>query len=648
MIQRKSTVITDELLGYYRKLLIDTVLPYQYEVLCDRVEGLAPSGAMQNFEIAAGRKQGSHVGRVFQDSDVAKWIEAAAYSLTWHPDPELEARVAETIRLLGEAQWEDGYLNTYFTLVRPTQRFTNLSECHELYCFGHLAEAAVAWYEATGKRDLLDILCRYADLICDTFGPEEGQLHGYDGHQEAELALVRLYRATGNERYLQMADYFLRQRGAQPPFFDEEWEKRGRCYYFYPIPPEQRPSENPRYNQCHLPVTEQRDAVGHAVRFTYMAAGMSEVAAETGAEDLAEACRRLWDSAVDRNMYITGALGSSRHGEAFTYDYDLPGDRVYGETCASVGMMFFAGSMLRRDPGQGRYADVLERELYNVVLSSISLDGRHYFYVNPLEVLPEACRWDGDMARVKPLRQPWYTTACCPPNVARLLGSLDRYLYHTDGTTLYADLYVAGRTEFAIDGQSVTLSVETDYPWDGTVRISVEGKAEFPLALRIPGWAKDFRLELNGEALSLPCEQGYASLCRAFRTGDTVTLRLPVEPMFLRAHPGVRYCGGKVALQAGPLVYCLEELDNGADLAALSVCPGVCLSGEDSTDAPFPSRNYRVTGLRETPPEGAGLYFPAELRCRREQELRFVPYFLWGERNGETPREMAVWVREHE
>ena len=370
--------------GFWSRLqeLVRTqVIPYQWEALNDRIEGAAPSHCMENFKVAAGQREGSFGGCVFQDSDFAKWIEAVGYSLTIHPDPELEKTADEAIDLVCSAQQPDGYLNTYYIINGLEDRFTNLAHNHELYCLGHLMEGAIAYYQATGKDKLLNAVRRYADLVDSLFGAEEGKLQGYPGHEIIEMALVKLADVTGEERYLRLAKYFIDQRGQEPNYFREEIEKSGKPWGWAKSP------FGLQYYQAGKPVREQTAAEGHAVRAVYLYSGMADVARKTGDESLWNACRTLWDSIVRRRMYVTGSIGSAHYGESFTFDYDLPNDSVYGETCAAIGLVFFARRMLETE-AKGEYADVMEQALYNGVISGMSLDGRSFFYVNPLEVLP--------------------------------------------------------------------------------------------------------------------------------------------------------------------------------------------------------------------------------------------------------------------
>ena len=635
--------IDDPFWSRYMDLVRDTVIPYQWEALNDRIPDAEPSFAIRNFRIAAGLEEGEYGGRVFQDSDVAKWLEAVGYSLAVRPDPALEATADAMIELIGQAQHPDGYLNTYFTLKEPGRRWTNLCDCHELYCAGHMIEAAVAYYEGTGKRKLLDILCRYADYIATVFGPGEGQLRGYDGHEEIELALVRLYGATGETKYLDLARFFVEERGQEPNFLLEEFRSGRHTDPFRPTHPLAR--GNLEYFQAHKPVTEQEDATGHAVRAMYLYSAMADLARETGDEGMLRACRRLWDSTVKRRMYVTGGIGSARDGEAFTLDWDLPNDTVYAESCASVGLSMFAHRMLRLDP-DARYADVLERALYNTVLGAMALDGKHFFYVNPLEVWPAASDRNPGRRHVKPERQAWFGCACCPPNVARLLASLGRYAASAGGDTVRVHLYVGGQMDVRLDKGTARLHIGGGYPWTEEVRIRVETSdvPSFRLALRIPGWCRRWSARLNGEPVSGSLDKGYLCIERDWRVGDEVALSLAMPVEMLQAHPQVRADAGKVALQRGPLVYCLEEADNGANLSALSIPGDAVFRYTFDDDLPGGAGTIRFTGRRLREADWADtLYRPAE-GCGDTDAaaIRAVPYFLWGNRGR---GEMTVWIR---
>lgn len=637
--------IQDEFWSYYINLVRDVVVPYQWDALNDRVNSAEPSGAVRNFKIAAGLEQGDFYGMVFQDSDIAKWLEAVAYLLESKPDPALEDIADGLIDIIAMAQQEDGYLNTYFTIKEPGQRWTNLAECHELYCAGHMIEAGVAYYRATGKRKLLDVVSRFADHIDSVFGTDPGKLAGYDGHQEIELALIKLYQATGNERYLRLGRYFVDQRGQKPSFYAIQLEERGGKTHW-----PGNVALDLEYSQSHVPVREQDKAIGHAVRLLYMLTGMADVAAETGDDSLLAACRRLWDNIVTRQMYITGGVGSMPQGEAFSFDYDLPNDTVYAETCASIGLIFFAQRMLRISP-EAPFADVMERALYNTVVGGMSRDGKHFFYVNPLEVDPKACgganrKYD----HIKPVRQEWFGCACCPPNVARLLASLGEYIYTLHEGTLYTHLYIGGEAQLEVGGGKVKLKQASNYPWDGKIRLEVEpvgAAGSFALALRIPGWCKRASLKLNGSTYPLNDQtvvNGYVRIEREWAAGDVVELDLEMPVQRIYSHPLVRANAGKVALQRGPLVYCLEEADNGANLHEIVLPREAELTAvrEEQLLGGVVTVRAEAEKLREEDWTN-GLYSPEAVPGTKPYPVKFIPYYAWANR-GEG--EMTVWVRE--
>jgi DUF1680 family protein len=516
-------------------------LPAEYRQLQD-------SGRIEAFRLAwkEGRPNQPHY---FWDSDVAKWMEAAAYSLAARPDAELAGQLDSVIDLVASAQQPDGYLNVYFTVVAPTKRWSNLRDCHELYCAGHLIEAAVAHFEATSQTHFLDVICRYADYIESVFGPDDGKIKGYCGHEEIELALVKLYRATGREKYLKLARFFLDQRGKRPHYYDFESKLRS-----------EKPWDDYANLQAHVPVREQATADGHAVRAMYLYCGMADVGVAMADDTLVGACRALWDSVTGRRMYITGGVGSSAQWERFTSDYDLPNHAAYAETCAAIGLVFWAHRMLQID-ADGRCADVMERALYNGVMSGLSWDGSKFFYVNPLA------------SAGKHHRQEWFGCACCPPNLARLLASLGGYFYSQSESAVYVHLYGASSVEVELGGAKVTLTQATDYPWDEKVLITVAlaEPAKFELALRIPAWCSAAKIKVNGKSVPVKVEQGYARVARAWRGGDKVELTLPMEAQLVRAHPSVWADAGRAAITRGPIVYCLEGADNGANLADLAL-----------------------------------------------------------------------------
>lgn len=640
----KDVRVHDGFWSEYAKLVREVVIPYQWDALNDRITDAEPSYAVRNFRIAAGEEEGAFEGMVFQDSDVAKWLEAVGYSLQTSPDPELEKIADEVIELIGRAQQPDGYLNTYFIINGLEKRWTNLHECHELYCAGHLMEAAVAYFQATGKRKLLDIVCRYADHIDSVFGREEGKLRGYDGHQEIELALVKLYEATGEERYLRLSQYFIDERGNEPYFFDAEWEKRGGVSHWFKRVVEP-PSRSKTYNQTHLPVRRQSEAVGHAVRAVYMYTGMADIAARTGDKELLEACRRLWDNMTSRQLYITGGIGSTAHGEAFTFDYDLPNDSIYSETCASIGLVFFAWRMLQME-ARSCYADVMEKALYNTIAGSMSKDGKHYFYVNPLEVWPSASEKSPVKQHVKPVRQKWFGCACCPPNIARLLLSLGQYIYTVGEDTVYTHLYIGGEAVVPIGAGKVKLTQKTDYPWDGTItmEISLQDAKEFAIGLRIPDWCQKAHLKVNNQTVDVysSIKEGYAIFRREWNDGDRIELMLDMPVELMQSHPRVRANAGKVAIQRGPLVYCLEEADNGDNLSAILLPLDGSLSAEQDESQLGRMILIRGEALRtDETVWSEELYRPLKT-MEAKISFKAIPYYLWGNRK---PGEMLVWIR---
>jgi len=559
---------------------------------------------------------------IFWDSDIAKWLEAASYCLAARRNARLEKLVDGVVELLARAQQPDGYLNGHFTVVQPEKRWTNLRDRHELYCAGHLMEAAVAHYQATGKRALLDVMCRYADHINSVFGPRKKR--GYPGHEEIELALVKLFRATGRKRYLKLSKFFIDERGKQPHYYDKEAKARG----------EEPAAYWPRsydYCQAHLPVREQTEAVGHSVRAMYLYSGMADVAAETGDESLLAACRRLWQSAALRRMYITGGVGSAHDGERFTGDYHLPNETAYAETCAAIGLVFFAHRMLQIE-ADARYADVMERALYNGVLSGVSLDGKKFFYVNPL-ASPGAHH-----------RQEWFGCACCPPNLARLLASLGLYIYSAAERAAYVHLYVGGRARAELAGQRVTIAQETSYPWDGDVKMAIGLKepTAFALMLRIPGWCGKHRIKVNGRPAAAPVAKGYARIRRQWSNGDRVELSLAMPVERIVAHPGVAEDAGRVALQRGPIVYCLEQCDHAADVRSIALPERAKLKARWDKKLLGGTMVIEGTGVA---PSTSGwkdkLYRPARATKTKAVRIEAIPSCLWDNR---APGAMTVWL----
>ncbi len=650
--------LTGGLLGRTYENMREFVIPYMWDILNDSEDIQAadmfappdsedgevyPSHCIANFRIAAGEQEGHFYGMVFQDSDLAKWLEAVAYMLAAKKDEALEAQADEVIDLIARAQEPDGYLNTYFTLVAPDKKFTDLCECHELYTAGHMMEAAAAYYQATGKRKLLDVMMRMAKLINSKLGPAEtGKLPGYPGHEEIELALVKMYEATGKAWLLDLAKFFIDERGKKPLYFEEELKRRNYEGYLTELqPPYGLFSMGPEYEQYHAPVREQTEVLGHAVRCMYLACGMVDVARETGDQELLEAAKRLFRNLTGRKMYVTGGIGSSADGERFTGDWDLPNNTVYAETCASVGLIFFAQRLLALEP-DGVYADVIERALYNTCMASMSLDGKTFFYVNPLEVEPEFIRRNPDLSHVRPVRPQWFGCACCPPNLARMIASLGKNIYGIRNDMVYLHLYVPNEADLKVGGKTVRMKVETDYPREMKIRIRA-GEGTYRLALRIPNWSTDkWCVTVNGQKADAELINGYALLSGDWTGEETVELALDDRVRRIYANPHVSTDVGRVAVQYGPLVYCLEQADNGPGLQTVCLPADAAFTKQAEPDKLGGIVELRTEGLRVAA-ESQDLYRFDEAPVFEKCALTFIPYYTWANR-GEN--EMTVWVHE--
>ena len=543
----------------------------------------------------------------FWDSDIAKWLESAAYLLQKAPNAELEAQIEEVIDDIEAHQDETGYFNIFHTVAEPENRF-RIRDHHELYCLGHLIEAAVAYFEATGRDRFLRILDRYIDYVIRVFTVEHSAGFQTPGHEEIELALIRLYRLRGDKKYLDLAMFFLNKRGNTDEGLTD-WA-------------------NGSYNQSHLPVRRQRTAEGHCVRACYLYSAMADAAKETGDEDLLDACRALFRDIAERKMYVTGGIGSSHCGEAFTIPYDLPNDTAYNETCASIALSMFADRMKLIDL-DSKYADVVELELYNGALAGLSLDGKSFFYENPLEInLADHTRHtsvnDHDRLPITQ-RLEVFWCSCCPPNVTRYIASLGGSLFSAADDAICVHQFM--QSTATVNG--ATVRMETNYPVDGHVRLTVQGARGKQLLVRVPGWCRN-------SVFSAPyaMERGYAS----FRVPDddfTLDFEFKMEPLFLTAHPAVRADAGKTALQYGPLVYCMEEVDNGAPLSALTVD----VKGEASAayDPFFGANVLTLPGFRTV---SDALYAPLGQAAKQPVSVRFIPYYAFANR-GES--DMTVW-----
>ena len=554
-------------------------------VCIDQIEN--QTGRIRNFENAA-KGEGEHSGIFFDDSDVYKALEGMAYSLINNPDPELEKKADEWIDKFAAAQQPDGYINTFYTLTGLDKRWTNMDK-HEMYCAGHMIEAGVAYYQATGKRKLLDVCIRMTDHMMSQFGP--GKRHWVPGHEEIELALVKLYQTTQEQKYLDFAYWLLEERGHGHGTMGDE----GKW--------------NPVYYQDIVPVRQLTDISGHAVRCMYLYCGMADVAALKNDPGYIAAMDRLWDDVVHRNMYITGGIGSSRDNEGFTEDYDLPNLDAYCETCASVGMVLW-NQRMNQLTGDSKYIDVLERSLYNGALAGISLGGDRFFYVNPLES-------KGDHHR-----QEWYGCACCPSQLSRFLPSIGNYIYASSDDALWVNLYIGNTGQIRIGETDILLTQETDYPWDGSVKltISTSQPLEKEIRLRIPDWCKTYDLSINGKRINVPKEKGYAVI-KDWKSQDVIALDMDMPVEIVAADPHVKENFDKRAIQRGPLVYCMEEIDNPVYFDQIQLSPSTTFQTAFASDI--------LNGIKTIKTNG------------RAQSATFIPYYAWDNRKA---GKMRVWI----
>jgi DUF1680 family protein len=593
---------------------------------------LEAAGRISAFDLNFQRPVPSPVVLIFGDSDPAKWIEAASYSLATHPDPALAALVDSVADKIIHAQQHDGYLNTHFTVAQPEMRWQNLRDWHELYCAGHLIEAAVAHYQATGQRKLLDALCRYADHIDTMFGREPDKKRGYCGHPEIELALVKLYRATQNPGYLKLATYFIDERGQQPHYFDIEARTRGED-------PAQFWAKSYEYCQAQIPIREQTQVVGHAVRAMYLLSAVADLAHENEDLTLFETGERLWHHLVTRRIYLTGGIGAAHQNEGFTQDYDLPDETAYAETCATIGLMLWNHRLLQFS-GESKYADVFERALYNGFLSGVSLDGTRFFYENPLA--------SGGHHH----RQGWFECPCCPGNLARTLASMGRYFYSTGTNDIWVHHYAQGTAKMQINGREVSLRQVTKYPWDGEVKleVGVVSPQRFTIHLRVPAWCEQWNIAVNDEQLSakseFSTENGYIHLTLEWHPGDVVNYKMEMPIRAIWAHPAVRDLQGRVALERGPLVYCLEGVDHqGAVLDRIAIDPRNVSNEFQVEQAENLLGGVSVLRGKGTVVDESGwgnTLYRSKQPSSKSIDLTAVPYYAW---NNRAPGQMRIWLR---
>lgn len=633
----------------YRKLMADESIPFQWDMINDNSsvevtnDPFAAGGsadkshAIENLRIAAGQTDGDFFGMDFQDTDVYKWLESAAYVLNYKYSDELKAHADKVVDLIAAAQDDDGYLSTMFQIEMPDRKFKRLQQSHELYSMGHYIEAGVAYYQVTGNQKALVIAEKMANCIAQNFGNEPGKIKGIPGHPEIELALTRLYEVTSNATYLSLAKFFVTERGQDTSFFDRQNKADGLDRNFFPG----LSTIGNRYYFSDKPVTEQEDAHGHAVRVLYFCTGLAHVARLTKDQALLDSANRLWNDIVNKQLYVTGNVGQTSQGEAFTYDYDLPNDLDYGETCASVALTFFAKQMMKIKPS-GSYGDIIEKELFNGALSGISLDGKHYFYVNPLEADPIASHLNPDKQHIATRRSSWFACACCPANITRLIASVDKYLFEVQDDTIVSDQFIANETNFE---NGVKIRLDSDYPWFGKLHyvISNPQHLNFTFGVRIPSWSsKKFDALVNGIESKF-VQKNQIAYFPIIDKQTEIEISLDMTTHLIRSNPKVKANIGKVAIQRGPIVYCLEESDNQGPLWASK------LSSHPEFNFQYDSQLLDGVGTLSTTDathdiltNDSDLYTFDYVTPVEKTKLKFIPYYAWANRQ---EGQMTVWVR---
>lgn len=604
-----SVTLAGEFWGPRIRRNVEVTLPSQYELL-------ESTGRLNNFRRVTGECKAPYAGIFFNDSDVYKWIEAASWAQVQGCIPHLQKCIDEAIDLIEKAQDDDGYINTYFSVERKGQRWTDLRDLHEMYCGGHLIQAAVAHHRVTGNKRLLNVATRFADLLCRLFGPaEHGRRVGVDGHEEIEMALIELARETGDSRYLEQAKFFIEARG-HGLLVGGRW---GLEYF-----------------QDHVPFREMTTLCGHAVRALYMACGVTDLALETGETDLLEILESQWTNLVTRRMYISGGLGARHDGESLGKDFELPNPRAYTETCAAIGSMMWNHRILAAT-GKARYADLIEWTLYNGMLPGWGLDGKQYFYVNPLAD-------DGTHHR-----QSWYDVACCPPNVARTLAELPAYVYSTREHEIWVNLYMDSDAQIPLSDRTVRISQRTRYPWDGQIDIVVETSGSFALNVRVPGWCDQAAaIAINDDPFAGQIVSGeYSTIERLWSAGDVVQLTFPMSIQQWESHPHLHENANRIALSRGPILYCLEGVDHPeADIDDLSIDTNLPLEAvfdPDLMGGLVVLRGFASYKPREPEWEGK-LYRPLRQKrtpARQSSPLTAIPYFAWQNRGASK---MSVWL----
>lgn len=561
------------------------------------------------FQLAKEGKREGFKGLLFTDSDLYKTLEGVSYTLATHPDPALDRRTDEMIAMIAAAQQPDGYVNTWHQVTQPDKEWSNLRDWHELYCAGHMIEAAVAHHQATGKRNFLEIALKFANLINDRYGP--GAALGYPGHPELELALIKLWKDTGDRKWYALSAKLIETRGQH--FFALEHRTPEARY-------------DGTYWLDDVPIREHTDIKGHAVRAAYLMAGAADVARESEDPGLTKMLDRVWRSATERRVYITGGIGPSNQNEGFTVDYDLPNLTAYQETCASIAMALW-GQRMGLLYGDAKYFDAVEKALYNGVVSGVSLDGESFFYVNPLASM-------GNHAR-----SPWFACACCPPNVLRTIASLGGYAYATSEKSLYVNLYVGGDVKAKVGDQSLDLKVDTDFPWDGKAVFTVNAPSKAEIRFRIPDWTVGASAQINGVPVHGAVVKGYLVLGGPWRGGERITIDLPMPVVQMASNPLVKDNAGLAAIQRGPIVYCAEQVDNGVQVDEIVVPQGAAFSTKFEPQLLGGVVSVSTIGQRQAATGwDRGLY--QSVGTVETVPVKLVPYGTWANRGR---GKMTVW-----
>lgn len=637
----KKIKITSSFWNRYRNMVADKAVPFQWQMISDQkspdiTSDKAAGGkaeksyAIKNLKIAAGQLNGQHHGMIFQDTDVYKWLETVAYVLNYDHDEQLKALADQVVDLIADAQDKDGYLSTRYQIDTPELKFKQLQQSHELYSMGHYIEAGIAYYQTTGNKKSLDIAKKMADCIDENFGLQSKKTHGYDGHPEIELALSKLYECTQDNRYLDLATYFVEIRGNRPDFFKQQNARND--IKLDPFPMMRDATDNYFFDE--KPIDQVKMVQGHAVRVLYYLTGLTYIARLTNKKNLKDDAERLWQDITTKQMYVTGNVGQTAVGEAFTGDYDLPNRTDYGETCASVAMVMFAKQM-EKIFDNGKYGDVIEKEIYNGALAGISLDGEHYFYANPLEI-DKVSAFNPASSHLSNKRLSWFSCACCPANITRLIASLNKYIYTCNNKDILLDQFISNEAVFDHD---ISIKVESDFPWNGNVKIEIKNPKQenFMFKVRIPAWAEKYKSSIKSNLIE-------NKILNFEINGDFVLdINFEMKIQLLHANPLIAADRGKVAIQRGPIIYCEEEADNQTDFCTymLPANPDIKEEYKDSLLAGI----VQITIKNVFFSSAKSLYWSNDSQIGENKDLVMVPYYSWANRK---PGQMSVWINQGE